>query len=114
MKKHRRTKRSNKGKAPALVDMTPWKCDDPHKDDMIKPLKTKTMKKMNQTLKIGIYLLVFGTGPLLIAAGLDALGIIDGGNFLLFGMLAWLSFYPGLIMLVAGIVATGVNKIRKK
>ena len=63
--------------------------------------------KLHRWIRLGSQILLFGIG-------LDALGIIDGGNFLLFGMLAWLSFYPGLIMLVAGIVATGVNKIRKK
>ena len=70
--------------------------------------------KLHRWIRVGSQVLLFGTGPLLITASLDYLGIIDGGNFLLFGMLAWLSFYPGLIMLVAGIVATVVNKIRKK
>ena len=70
--------------------------------------------KLHKWIRIGITVLLFGTGPLLIMVGLDALGIIDGGNFLLFGLLAMLSFYPGLIMVISGIVATGVNKIRKK
>ena len=116
MKKHRRTKRFNKDKAPALVDMTPWKCDDPHKYDLIKQLKTKTNEKnnmnrikkfwnkLNSLIKRGIQLLVIGTSPLLIAIGLDALGIIDGGNFLLFGMTAALFFYPSLLLIVFGVI----------
>lgn len=70
--------------------------------------------KLHKWIRVGITVLLFGTGPLLIMAVLDALGIIDGGNFLLFGMMAMLSFYPGLFMIASGILATVANKIRKK
>tara|TARA_R110002153_G_scaffold122624_2_gene268526 strand:- start:161 stop:376 length:216 start_codon:yes stop_codon:yes gene_type:complete len=70
--------------------------------------------KLHKAVKTGLQLLAIGTSPLLIAAGLDYLGIIDGGNFLLFGMLAWLTFYPALITIAYGITRTLITHFKTK
>jgi hypothetical protein len=100
-------------KAPALVDTTPQPAIDLKADNLImnyKPQKTNMNRikrfwnKPNNLIKRGIQLLIIGTSPLLIAIGLDALGIIDGGNFLLFGMIAGLFFYPSLLVILFGVI----------
>ena len=75
--------------------------------------KNKTMK-IHKAIKTGLTLLAIGTGPLLITASLDYLGAIDGGNFLLFGMLAWLTFYPALITIAYGVTRTLVTHFKTK
>lgn len=69
-----------------------------------------TWNKLHKTLKIGIILFIFGTGPLLILLGLDAIGLIDAGNAVGPGILAVLSFYPSIILIIIG----GILTYRKK
>lgn len=65
-----------------------------------------TWSKLHKTLKIGIIILILGTGPLLILLGLDALGLIDAGNAVGPGILAVLSFYPSIILIIIGSILT--------
>lgn len=65
-----------------------------------------TWSKLHLTLKIGLIVFVIGTGPLLILLGLDALGVIDAGNAVGPGILAMLSFYPSIILIVIGSILT--------
>ena len=65
--------------------------------------------RLNKWIKRGILLLAIGSTPLLIAIGLDALGIIDGGTFLLF-----LTFWPGIVMIIFSIFTQIIKHFRKK
>ena len=74
---------------------------------MTKLTKMKsTWSKLHKTLKIGIIIFILGTGPLLILLGLDALGLIDAGNAVGPGILAMLSFYPSIILIIIGSILT--------
>ena len=63
-------------------------------------------KKLHLTLKIGLIVFVLGASPLLILLGLDALGLIDAGNAVGPGILAALSFYPSVILIIIGSILT--------
>ena len=52
-----------------------------------------TWNKLDKILKIGLILLVVGTGPILIVIGLDSIMIIEAGNAMGPGILAFLTFY---------------------
>lgn len=62
--------------------------------------------KFHRTLKIGIILLLLGSGPLLVIIGLDEIGIVNAGNAVGVGILAMLSFYPSIILIIIGIIFT--------
>ena len=65
-----------------------------------------TWSKLHLTLKIGLIVFILGTGPLLILLGLDALGLIDAGNAVGPGIVAVLSFYPSVILIIIGGILT--------
>jgi hypothetical protein len=46
--------------------------------------------------------------------GLDALGLIDEGNPVGFGILAMLSFYPSIILMIIGSILTFLKRKREK
>lgn len=73
-----------------------------------------TWDKLNKTLKVGLLLFVFGSGPLLILLGLDKLGLIDAGNAILPGILAMLSFYPSIILILIGSIITYRKRKKEK
>jgi hypothetical protein len=73
-----------------------------------------TWSKLHLTLRIGILLFIIGSGPLLILMGLDALGLIDEGNPVGFGILAMLSFYPSIILMIIGSILTFLKRKREK
>lgn len=73
-----------------------------------------TWSKLHLTLRIGILLFIIGSGPLLILMGLDALGLIDAGNPVGFGILAMLSFYPSIILMIIGSILTFLKRKREK
>lgn len=73
-----------------------------------------TWRKLHLTLKIGLIIFVLGAGPLLILGGLDALGVIDIGNAVLPGILAMLSFYPSIILIIIGSILTYQERKKKK
>lgn len=73
-----------------------------------------TWSKLHLTLRIGILLFIIGSGPLLILIGLDALGLIDAGNPVGFGILAMLSFYPSIILMIIGSILTFLKRKREK
>lgn len=62
--------------------------------------------KFHSTLKIGIILLLLGSGPLLVIIGLDEIGIVNAGNAVGVGILAMLSFYPSIILIIIGMILT--------
>ena len=62
---------------------------------------------MNRLTKIGIGLLVVGTGPLALIMAASAIGIGDPNpNPIGPGILAFFTFWPGIICLVIGIVSS--------
>ena len=63
-------------------------------------------KKLHVTLKIGLILFILGSGPLLVTMVLDRIGLIDAGNAIITGILAMLSFYPSLILIIIGSILT--------
>tara|TARA_R110000823_G_scaffold66287_1_gene155250 strand:- start:197 stop:445 length:249 start_codon:yes stop_codon:yes gene_type:complete len=69
-----------------------------------------TLSKFHLTLKIGIIMLVVGTGPILLLLGLDALGLVDAGNAVAPGILAFLTFYPSIILIIIGGILTYKNR----
>ena len=56
---------------------------------------------------VGLVLLVAGTGPLLIVIALAKLGLTSdpNPNPIGFGMLAMLTFWPGVFLIVLGVIA---------
>lgn len=69
-----------------------------------------TWSKFHLTLKIGIIMLFVGTGPILLLLGLDALGFVDAGNAVGPGILAFLTFYPSIILIIIGGILTYKNR----
>jgi hypothetical protein len=70
--------------------------------------------KLHKTLKIGLILFIVGSGPLLIIIGLDALGIINTGNPLGPGILAVLTFFPSIILIIIGSILTFLKLKKEK
>ncbi|PRP66664.1 hypothetical protein [Nonlabens agnitus] len=66
--------------------------------------------KLHLTLKIGLLLFIFGVGPLLILLLLDALHLVEARNAVGFGILAFVSLYPSLILILIG----GILTFRKR
>ena len=59
---------------------------------------------MNRLTKIGLGLLVVGSGPLALIMGASAIGVGDPNpNPIGPGMLAFFTFWPGIVCLVIGI-----------
>lgn len=81
-------------------------------------LKSMNMKstwnKLDKILKIGLILLVVGTGPILIVIGLDSIGIIEAGNAMGPGILAFLTFYPSIILIIIGSIRTFLKRNKTK
>jgi hypothetical protein len=65
-----------------------------------------TWSILHLTLKIGLIVFILVAGPLLILLGLDALGFIDVGNAVGPGILAALSFYPSVVLIIIGSILT--------
>jgi hypothetical protein len=65
----------------------------------------KTKSKMNILLIIGVVILVIGSGPLLIIMSLAALGFGDdpNPNPVIFGIMAGLTFWPSIILILIGL-----------
>jgi hypothetical protein len=76
-------------------------------------MKSKWIK-LHKTLKIGLILFIVGSGPLLIIIGLDALGIINAGNPLGPGILAVLTFFPSIILIIIGSILTFLKLKKEK
>lgn len=68
------------------------------------------ISRLNLPLKIGISTLILGSGPLLIILLLETLGIIDVSNPVVPGILAFLSFWPSIILIIIGIVRKSIKK----
>jgi hypothetical protein len=66
----------------------------------------KNWSRFHNTLKIGLILLITGTSPLLVIVGLDQLGVIDAGNAMGPGILAMLTFWPSIILIIIGSILT--------
>jgi len=74
----------------------------------------KKWSKLHLTLRIGIILLIVGISPLLIVLGLNELGVIDAGNAVGPGILAMLTFYPSIILIIIGSVLTFIRNRKAK
>ncbi len=66
------------------------------------PSEGKTPPRFPKKLWIGILILIFGSGPLLLTGLLASLGVTSdpNPNPIGFGILAGLTFWPGVIMTV--------------
>lgn len=74
-----------------------------------------TWNKFHSTLKIGVILLIIGTSPLIISIIVSELGFIDIGNAVGPGIIAFVSFYPSIILILIGsILSYRKNKKQKK
>lgn len=70
--------------------------------------------KFHLTLKIGLILFLAGSGPLLIIIGFHELGIIEAGNAILPGILAMLTFWPSVVLILIGSIITLFKLNREK
>jgi hypothetical protein len=68
------------------------------------------ISKLNLPLKIRISTLILGSGPLLIILFLETLGIIDVSNPVGPGILAFLTFWPSIILIIIGVVRESIKK----
>ena len=68
------------------------------------------ISRLNLPLKIGISTLILGSGPLLIILFLETLGIIDVSNLVGPGILASLTFWPSIILIIIGVVRESIKK----
>ena len=68
------------------------------------------------SLKVGLALLVFGSGPLIVTLLLAKAGLTKdpNPNPVLFGIMTMLTFYPGLALIGAGILGTFLHNRRSK
>ena len=62
----------------------------------------------NRSFKIGLLLLVVGTGPLLAIIAAAKLGLTSdpNPNPIGFGILAFFTFWPGVILMILGLVTS--------
>lgn len=74
----------------------------------------KKWSKLHLTLQIGIILLIIGISPLLIVLGLSELGFLDAGNAVGPGILAMLTFYPTIILIIIGTILTFIRSRKAK
>lgn len=74
----------------------------------------KTWSKLHTTLKIGLIVFVLGVAPLLLIMALDALGFVDAGNAIGPGILAMLSFYISIVLIIIGGILTYLKRKEKK
>ncbi|MBA3052369.1 hypothetical protein KKF70_03160 [bacterium] len=71
-------------------------------------------RKINVILKIGLLLLGFGTGPILLLVLLEAMGInTNAGNAVGPGLLHVITLWPAVVFLVLGIVISLIKKLKK-
>jgi hypothetical protein len=68
------------------------------------------VSKFHITLKIGIIILVIGIGPLLFILPGDALGLLDAGNAAGPGILAFVTFWPAIALIVIGTIISLVKR----
>jgi len=71
--------------------------------------------KFHITLKLGLAILIIGIAPLLIIMLGDALGIWEAGNAVGPGILAAISLWPSIVLIVIGTIISLVkrNTIKK-
>jgi hypothetical protein len=69
----------------------------------------KKWNKLHVTLRIGLIILTVGLSPLLIIIGLDELGVLEAGNAFGPGLLAMISFFPSVILIIIGAILTFLN-----
>ena len=64
------------------------------------------MKKLHKLTKIGIIIFIIGSGPLLSVMLFSKIGILDDPNTnpIIFGLMAMITFWPSLILIVIGII----------
>lgn len=70
--------------------------------------------KFHITLKIGIIILVIGVFPLLLVMLGDTLGLLDAGNAVGPGILAAVSFWPAIALIVIGTIISLVKRNNTK
>ena len=58
--------------------------------------------------------MIIGFSPLLIILGLDEFGVIEAGNALGPGLLAFMSFWPSVILIITGSILTYIKKEKLK
>ena len=68
------------------------------------------LSKFHITLKIGIIILVIGISPLLFILLGDILGLLDAGNDVGPGILAFITFWPAIILIVIGTIFSVVKR----
>jgi len=71
------------------------------------------MKKVHITIWIGLAIIFIGYAPLIIGIGLDKMGLIDIGNALGFGLMAFASMIPGSIFILIGLICSIRNSIKR-
>lgn len=82
---------------------------------MNQPSPTKATRfRDSRAIRIGSILLVFGSGPLLLIILAANLGLTrdPNPNPVLFGIMAGLTFWPGVILMIVGIAS--VRSARKR
>ena len=72
------------------------------------------MKKINKLTKIGLIIFIVGCSPLLLIMMCAKLGILDdpNPNPVIFGIMAFLTFWPSLILIFIGIIKQLLLKIQ--
>lgn len=72
------------------------------------------LSKFHITLKIGIIILVIGISPLLLIMLGDTLGLLDARNAVGPGILAAVSFWPAIALIVIGTLISLVKRNNTK
>ena len=72
------------------------------------------MKKLHKLTKIGIIILITGSGPLFYVMLFAKIGILDdpNPNPIIFGLMAMITFWPSLILILIGIIKQIILKIK--
>ena len=73
-------------------------------------LLKKKWNKLHIVLKTGIITAIAGISPLLIIIGLDKLEFIEAGNALGPGLLAFISFWPSVLLITIGSILTLIKR----
>ena len=70
--------------------------------------------KLHVMLKIGLITAIVGISPLLIIVGLDKLEFIEAGNAIGPGILAFITFWPSILLIIIGSILTLIKRRKAK
>ena len=70
------------------------------------------MKKLNKLTRIGLIIFIVGSGPLLLVMLFSKIGLLQdtNPNPILFGIMAMVTFWPSILLILIGVIKQFIVK----